>query len=138
VKSPANFVTFLSNPTIFSAVFAENSFGPYSNRVTLSGSNFITLSQDSTSNCTGYVGNLQAQSCTLLDSQTVVLTIADTDPSRAQSFALTLQAGGVVVFASFPVRNISFIVLFLLLSETGQFKYILTLFPPDHLVSWIA
>ncbi len=106
VKSPENFVTVLPSPILTSAVFPDSLFGSYANMVTLLGSNFITPAQDSAASCTGYVGLFLAQSCRLIDAQTVLLAMADTDTSLIQSFSLTIQAGGITVYSSFPVRCI--------------------------------
>jgi hypothetical protein len=114
VISPENFLTVLPNPVISSASFAESSFASYSNMVTLFGSNFVTPSQDFAANCTGFVGSLLAQSCSIVDSQTVVLTMTDTDSSIVQRFSLTIQAAGISVYASLPVRSTVIIVFCLL------------------------
>jgi hypothetical protein len=86
---------------LLESVFGEPTNGPFPQRF---GANFISASQDSTANCTGYVGLILAQSCSLVDSATVILTMADVDSSFARSFSLTIQAGEISVFSSLPVR----------------------------------
>jgi hypothetical protein len=105
VRSLENFVTVLSNPVISSVSFADTASAPYSNMVTLFGSNFITTSQDLSANCSGYVGLLLAKACTLIDSRTIVLTISDTDASLVQKFSLIIQAAGMSIYSSLPVSS---------------------------------
>jgi hypothetical protein len=105
VKSPENFVRILPDPVISSISFAESTFGTYVNSVTVVGSNFITLDEDAAMNCSGSVGLLSALSCSILDSQTAILSIADSDLSSTNSFSLTIQAGGIVFHSSLPVSS---------------------------------